>query len=52
MHAVVGEDARQDTNGQADGRDDGLATGGVKTMQEMLCNNTHKDDADKKEVAS
>lgn len=27
--------------GQADGRD-GLATGGVKPMQEMLCNNTHK----------
>lgn len=26
--------------GQADGRD-GLATGGVKTMQEMLCNDTH-----------
>lgn len=37
--------------GQADGRD-GLATGGVKPMQEMFCNNTHKDGTDKKEVAS
>lgn len=52
MHALVGENARREAQtGQADGRD-GLATGGVKTTQEMLCNNTQKDDADKREAAS